>query len=185
MSQQMKGRLVLLVIMAVFALPALVAKTVLSNHWYQSGVTNKGVLIEPRITLSSLGLELPEQKKRWRVGYVVPSQCEELCQQHIHMLMQSHTALGKEQARVEPVLIVDSNSDIQSIEQLADNSKNVEIMTVNQAFLTAIENSEIVIVDPLGQLVMRYPKSDSSELVVQSKSVLADLRKLLKLSRVG
>ena len=56
MNSKTKGRLMLLAIVLFFALPAVVAKTVLTNHWYQSGVTNKGVLIEPRITRNSLGL---------------------------------------------------------------------------------------------------------------------------------
>jgi len=180
MSSQTKGRLILVAIILMFAVPALIAKTVLTHHWYQSGVTNKGILVEPRVTLSSLGLDTSDQSKRWRVGYVVPDKCEKLCQQHIHLLVQSHTALGKEQERVMPVLLVGDTSDIPSLEQLA-----VELMPINQAFISVIESSEIVILDPLGQLVMHYPKSDSSQLVVQSKSVLADLRKLLKLSRVG
>ncbi len=180
MSSQAKGRLILVAIILMFAFPAVIAKTVLSNHWYQSGVTNKGILVEPRVTLDSLGLEVSERDKLWRVGYVVPAKCGTLCQQHIHMLVQSHTALGKEQGRVTPVLLIDDNSEVPNVEQLA-----VEIMAINQAFISTIQGSEIVILDPLGQLVMHYPRSDSSQLVAQSKSVLADLRKLLKLSRVG
>ncbi len=180
MSQQTKGRVILVAIILMFAFPAVIAKTVLTNHWYQSGVTNKGILVDPRITLSELGLNVSGQEKLWRVGYIVPEKCAELCQQHIHMLFQSHTALGKEQGRVLPVLLIDDRSDVGSVEDL-----DIELMPINQAFITAIESSEIVILDPLGQLVMHYPKSDSSQLVVQSKSVLGDLRKLLKLSRVG
>ncbi len=180
MNSKTKGRLILVAIVAFFALPTLMAKTVLTQRWYQPGVTNKGVLLEPRITMSSLGLDTSTQKRLWRVGYVVPPRCDVQCQQHIYMLMQSHTALGKEQGRVVPVLLIDSNSDISSVEQWA-----VEVLTVNHAFITAIESSEIVIVDPLGQLVMHYPKIEPSQLIIQSKSVLADLRKLLKLSRVG
>ncbi len=180
MSSQTKGRVILVAIVLMFAFPAVIAKTVLSNHWYQSGVTNKGILVEPRVTLNSLGIDTSAQSKLWRVGYVVPDKCDQLCQQHIHMLMQSHTALGKEQGRVAPVLLVNDTSDITTLAQ-----QDVEIMPINQAFISVIESSEIVILDPLGQLVMHYPKSDASQLVVQSKSVLADLRKLLKLSRVG
>jgi hypothetical protein len=59
-------------------------------------------------------------------------------------------------------------------------------MSVNDGFSQLVGQFEFVIVDPLGQLVMRYPKVKSeTELVSQSKGLLADLRKLLKLSRVG
>ncbi|MDW1502468.1 cytochrome oxidase biogenesis cluster protein, partial [Vibrio sp. YT-19(2023)] len=41
------------------------------------------------------------------------------------------------------------------------------------------------IVDPLGQLVMSDTAEPNEDLVKLSKVMLADLRKLLKLSRVG
>lgn len=180
MNSKTKGRLILLAIVLFFALPALIAKTVLTNHWYQSGVTNKGVLVEPRITLSSLGIAQQADDKLWKIGYLIPEQCDALCQRHVHMLMQSHIALGKEQGRVAPVLLIAEHSDIGAVQ-----SVELEKVSVNSAFIDAIDHSEVVILDPLGQLVMYYPKADESQLVVQSKSMLADLRKLLKLSRVG
>ena len=76
------------------------------------------------------------------------------------------------------------------VSELSDTSVlekgGFEAIKVNQAFHQVVSDFEYVIVDPLGQLVMRYPKVESQDdLVRQSKDVLADLRKLLKLSRVG
>ena len=57
---------------------------------------------------------------------------------------------------------------------------------VNDAFHNLISDFELVIVDPLGQLVMRCSMVErEGDLVNQSKDILTDLRKLLKLSRVG
>ncbi|AVV84383.1 hypothetical protein SPWS13_2638 [Shewanella putrefaciens] len=43
----------------------------------------------------------------------------------------------------------------------------------------------MIIVDPLGNLVLRYPQAHSKEAhLAQGKALIADLRKLLKLSRV-
>lgn len=176
-----RSRLKLLALILVFALPALLAKLVLSKHWYNSGVTNKGELIEPARNLQSLGLINPHQGTKWQLGYVLPKHCDSFCQQQIHYLQQSHIALGKYQQRVAPVVLVDKNSDPAMIAMLP-----IEMIKVNDSFTNVVSGFEYVIVDPLGQLVMRYPQVGSEkELVSQSKDLLADLRKLLKLSRVG
>ncbi|KJY84485.1 hypothetical protein TW81_02860 [Vibrio galatheae] len=176
-----RGRIIFIGLVVMFALPAIMAKTVLSQHWYQSGVTNQGELIEPFTTFDSLGLDNPFQQKQWQLGYVIPSDCDYFCQQQIYLLGQSYIALGKYQERVKPVLISIPQSD-----SAASGQANYAHMTANDGFSQVVDQYEFVIVDPLGQLVMRYPKVDSeAELVSQSKGLLADLRKLLKLSRVG
>lgn len=175
-----RGRVIFVGLVLMFALPAIIAKTILSQHWYQAGVTNKGELIEPMTSYSTLGVNNPYEKQQWQLGYVIPSDCTAFCQQQIHLLGQSHIALGKYQTRVAPVLLITSKSD-PNVESL-----DYHHVSVNQQFSGVVDEYEYVIVDPLGQLVMRYPKaSEESELVAQSKGLLADLRKLLKLSRVG
>ncbi|NVD08513.1 hypothetical protein FCU94_16840 [Vibrio sp. JPW-9-11-11] len=176
-----RGRLIFIALVLLFALPAVVAKTVLSQHWYQSGVTNKGVLIEPTLTLAALDIDSPLLHKQWQLAYVVPEQCDAFCQQQIHLLGQSHIALGKYQQRVQPVLITTPSSAKSS-----PNWGEFSELKVTPSFTRHVGQFEYVIVDPLGQLVMRYPKADSAaQLTAQSKGLLADLRKLLKLSRVG
>lgn len=181
MNRKWKGRLILLSLVFMFALPALLAKTVLVNHWYQSGVTNKGQLIEPSVSYQSLGLVNPLLNQSWQLAYVVPEQCDDFCHRQLYLLRQSHVALGKYQQRVTPVVLMTPHSDNRV---LGDYDFNP--IEVSQAFVEQISEFEVVIVDPLGTLVMRYPKvGNASELAVQSKDLLADLRKLLKLSRVG
>ncbi|EKO3535354.1 hypothetical protein K1L80_001927 [Vibrio fluvialis] len=180
MTSKNKGRLILIGIALFFALPALVAQAVLSNHWYQSGATNKGQLIEPRVTMSSLGVFNPLEQVSWQMGYVVPAHCDAECQQQIYLLAQSHTALGKEQGRVTPVLLVSEHSDMTAL-----GGSVLKQIPVNTLFMQHVEGGDVVIVDPLGQLVMRFAEPEASQQIAQSRNVLADLRKLLKLSRVG
>lgn len=176
-----RGRIIFIGLVVMFALPAIIAKTVLTQHWYQSGVTNKGELITPTATMASLGIDNPYQKSQWQLGYVIPQQCDEFCQQQVYLLGQSHTALGKYQQRVQPVLLITKHSAPIELEE----GRYTKIL-VNENFEQIVHPFEYVIVDPLGQLVMRYPRVESqTELVAQSKGLLADLRKLLKLSRVG
>ncbi|MCA0934084.1 cytochrome oxidase biogenesis cluster protein [Vibrio alginolyticus] len=176
-SNVTKGRLVLISLVCMFALPAIIAKLILSQGWYHSGVTNRGELIEPYTTLGQLGQVSPQAVHGWQLAYVVPEQCDTQCQQQLHLLKQSHIALGKYQERVVPVLWTSGTSDLVAMP--------MEKMEMNSSVEEKVEPGQVVIVDPLGQLVMSYTPKPDEDLVKLSKDMLADLRKLLKLSRVG
>lgn len=172
-----KGRIVLVSLICLFALPAIIAKVVLSQGWYETGVTNRGELVDPYITLEQLGQPSPLEEKGWQLAYVLPSECKEQCQQQIHLMQQSHIALGKYQERVVPV--------IWTSEEANDVDHSIVVMQMNDALSSRVKAGQVLIVDPLGQLVMSYTPEANEDLVRLSKDVLADLRKLLKLSRVG
>ncbi|EMH3446175.1 cytochrome oxidase biogenesis cluster protein [Vibrio harveyi] len=172
-----KGRIVLVSLICLFALPAIIAKVVLSQGWYETGVTNRGELVEPYITLEQLGQPSPLDEKGWQLAYVLPSKCKEQCQQQIHLMQQSHIALGKYQERVVPV--------IWTSEETNNVAQSIAVMQMNDSLSSRVKAGQMLIVDPLGQLVMSYTPEANEDLVRLSKDVLADLRKLLKLSRVG
>ncbi len=176
-SSVTKGRLVLISLVCLFALPAIIAKLTLSQGWYQSGATNRGKLIEPYTSLEQLGQISPQAIHGWQLAYVVPNECEAQCQQQLYLLKQSHIALGKYQERVVPVLWISDSSDSVSL--------LMKTMAMNASLEQTVEQGQVVIVDPLGQLVMSYTPKPNEDLVKLSKDMLADLRKLLKLSRVG
>ncbi|CCN73260.1 conserved hypothetical protein [Vibrio nigripulchritudo SFn118] len=175
-----RGRLILIALVALFAMPAIMAKLILEMNWYQPGVTNKGMLVEPESYLSDF--KMPgSQDKQWQLGYVLPAKCGSLCQQQLHLLQQSYVSLGKYQDRVQPTVYVTSESDTSVL-----NDYSFERVTSTRDFLAKFEQQEYIIVDPRGQLVMHYPKEINPDLLIQqSKGLIADFRKLLKLSRVG
>ena len=172
-----RGRIVLLSLIVLFALPASIAKVVLSQGWYETGVTNRGELVEPYTTFEQLGQTSPLSEKGWQLAYVLPSDCQEQCQQQLHLMQQSHIALGKYQERVVPVIWTSKPS--------ASASEKMIVMQMNDSLSEKVQAGQMLIVDPLGQLVMAYTPEANEDLVQLSKDVLADLRKLLKLSRVG
>lgn len=178
-SSQSKGRLRLLLLILTFAIPFIAAKVILTQHWYQSGVTNNGLLIEPRLTYQMIDIE-NNKPNTWHMGFLIPKQCDERCKQQIYLLSQSYKALGKDKPRVVPILYVAPDSDL----SVVDNT--ILTIMVNKKFTEYIHPSDYLLVDPLGQLVMKYPDSLSSiNLMDQHKAMLNDFRRLLKLSRVG
>ncbi|WP_299692171.1 hypothetical protein [uncultured Vibrio sp.] len=181
-KRRSQGRLILIGLVFIFALPAIIAKTVLEQNWYTSGVTNSGELVEPRVTLKDFGVTLPMAEESWLVGYIAPAECNSLCEQQLYYLKQSYLALGKSKERVTPVVFVSEGNSLAG----AFNKPDMPLLAGADQLSPEFASASIVIIDPLGQLVMEYKSvADPSQLVSQSKGMIHDLRKLLKLSRVG
>jgi alpha-acetolactate decarboxylase len=68
--------------------------------------------------------------------------------------------------------------------------KTIRIITadeqsVNQVFKD-VKTNGIFIVDTLNNIILRYPtQNDQQEAVLHSRDILSDMRKVLKLSRIG
>jgi hypothetical protein len=179
-SKKFKGRMLLIGLVLVFALPAILAKTILSNNWYQSGVTNYGNLVDPAVTFESLDIDNPLFQKSWQMGLVLPEECLSHCAEKLHLLRQTHIALGKNKERILPVVYVTAELSI-----IPTIMEEFIVVPVSEEFLSHVSEGDYLVVDPLGQLVMSYPNEQEITLAAQSKGLLSDLRKLLKLSRVG
>jgi hypothetical protein len=178
-SSVRRGRLTLLALIVFFALPFIIAKAILSNHWYQSGVTNHGSLVEPRVTFESLELVNPLQTKSWQLGFMLPEDCNDACINRLYIMGQTYLALGKYKERVTPVVYVMPD------QVLPELPESLSVVTVNAAFADVVPEQGYLIADTLGQLVMFFPPTSEDKQVQHSKGLLSDLRKLLKLSRVG
>ncbi|WP_133408441.1 hypothetical protein [Parashewanella tropica] len=179
-STKSASRKQLVLLTAVFALPIVAAQLFLSLDLYQGGSTNKGELLPSSLSYQSLNMTNPKPGK-WQMVYQLPAKCQQTCQQQLHLLQRSFIALGKEQDRVQPVVIVSKGSDTSALK-----SFNFVTLKTNSDASALLADQQIVTVDPLGKWVTRYElKTDPHEQVMQSKAMLNDLRKLLKLSRVG
>ena len=177
----------ILIFIAVFTLPVILAKLALEFHWFTEAATNRGELLEPALDMSELVTSSTPQK--WKMLYVLPAQCDASCNNAIYSLTQLHSALGKEQDRVEAVIVALENSDTQSLDKVADN-KHLRILkadqqSVNQVFKD-VKTNGIFIADTLNNIILRYPtQNDAQQAVLHSRDILSDMRKVLKLSRIG
>jgi hypothetical protein len=79
--------------------------------------------------------------------------------------------------------VVNNSSDTKILKQL---NIGFDQVNANQALATMLTEQRLVIVDPLGNLVMQYDNVIGHDAnIAQGKAMIADLRKMLKLSRVG
>jgi len=183
------GRLQLLLIAAVFAVPlALAAWMYYFDHSLvpESG-SNKGALLLP---IASLGDQLPQSQivtiapKQWLLLYLNNYACGDDCEQALLRLRQSRLMLGKDMQRVARVFLhgdsvpdtVLLNRQHAGLITMTDNDLAVLLEEKRPAELLA---GGCYLIDPLGNLVMYFPPN------LDPKEMVGDIKHLLKLSHIG
>lgn len=145
-------KVTMLLILGSSVLPIILAVVVYFGGFAPQGSIAKGELLNPVLTVDEWGGEADLFSGSWSILKTQTGVCDSACDQSMEPLRRVHDALGKEADRVQ---VIGLGSDKTSLEP------------------------GIWIVDPLGNLVMRY--APEAEL----KDLLKDLKKLLKVSRIG
>ena len=170
----------MLVIIGLACISPFVASFALYYWWTPpGGQVNYGTLIEARkFPVESLASEAARGK--WLLVTADPPQCEQRCQAKLYATRQSRTMTGKERDRVTRVwlLTADGTPDPALLAQHPD----IVVARVDPATVTALAAdvaNAIWIVDPLGNLILRYPAEPDI------KGLHKDLARLLFASRIG
>lgn len=188
MTEQNKSnnRRTMLLLLVAFVLPVVLAKFALEGDWFNKAATNKGELMQPPLDFSIIH---PEREKKWYLTYISDRPCDTQCELAVYSLNQIWVALGKEQDRVTTAVLFSDPNQIaiakKSVEMDILNFGAVEQADLERMFQNQAING-IFIVDALGNLILRYPlHEEKQQAVLKSRDILADMRKLLKLSRIG
>lgn len=177
----MKGKKALVLVIITFILPVLAAKVVLDMGWFNKGVTNNGELLSQEIRADWL-----DHNGQWRLVYILPKTCGAPCQHALFQLNQIPVGIGQERERVASILLLP-----QSKSQLAIKGENITKQLLSPEQLQAMlslpfVDQAIYLVDPLNNLILAYPIAREKDTqIAQSKGLFSDLRKLMKLSKVG
>ncbi len=156
------------------------------------------------------GIPISQLQKNWWLVYHMPTTCEQACEQRLLQLRQSIQTLGPEKNRVKPLIVITHHSDIKALniwsEQLTHIKKDFLIAQLITPPVTQLElqttqkNTEnffkgtqlnltdggLYIVDPMGFAMLYYsPVTDEADAISQAKSLIKDLKYLLKVSRIG
>jgi len=177
----------MLLLAAVFILPVILAKLALDNNWFNQAATNKGVLLTPPVDMS--GLQTSEQQPKWKLLYILPEVCDLECENALYSIAQVRSALGKESDRAEVVVIIHEKSNPTQLARLKE-IQNIRLLNTKLKSLLQVFNGEstdgIFIADTLDNVILRYPlQIDQQQAILHSRDILSDMRKVLKLSRIG
>lgn len=184
------GRIKLLLLLLVCAAPV-IASYVTFYVIRPTGGVNYGTLIAPARPLPDLALSrldgapfrLSELRGKWVLLTFDGGACDADCPEKLHKMRQLRTMQGKERERVERAwLITDAAPLATLLIREYDGTRMVRAgdPAVAREFPAANRLADhIYLVDPLGNLVLRYPKN------ADPMRMHKDLGRLLKYSRIG
>jgi hypothetical protein len=144
--------------------------------WRPAGKTNHGELIQPVRALPNAALF----GGKWALVYIGAGGCDAACRNALHVMRQTRLSLNNEMTRVNRVFL--ASRDCCDREFLQREHPGIAVVAAPGGapeFPATERANSLFIVDPLGNLVMRYDARENP------KGLLEDLRKLLKLSHIG
>ena len=175
----------LLALVALFFVP-IAASFILyyGVGWRPTGGTNHGELYSPARPLPVSAAPLAE--KKWSLLYAGDGACDENCRRSLVFARQTRLSLNQEMTRVNRVLLATTNCcdrDYLTREHpglaVFDAAGDSALAAVVTALPATDREHSLYIVDPLGNLVMRYDTRTNPH------GLLDDLKRLLKLSHIG
>jgi cytochrome oxidase Cu insertion factor (SCO1/SenC/PrrC family) len=192
-KQQKEGRWKLLAVLAVCAAPLLASYFTYYVIKPESR-TNYGELIDPRsypipqlgaTTLDTKPTGLEAYRGKWIMLQVNDADCQERCKTKLFQMRQLRLTQGKEMDRIERIWLITDNKPVETI--IMREYDGTRMLRVQPEALKAWLPTEpgttaadhIYMIDPLGNLMMRFPKD------ADPNKIKKDLSKLLKASSIG
>lgn len=209
----MKLRAALLILLLwIFLLPWLIARWVYHHpHLLFAQKTNQGKLIIPPVPITLFPIKnsagqfldhtLPHDKSKpptpktthskWMMLLFYPGHCDIICFKKLYYLRQIRIATGKNQERVERVILTYKPWHHASTQYIFERDfSGTQHWFVNQSIFEksflqkinlsyALSPGVIYLVDPLGYIMMAYQPNANPE------DILKDLQHLLMISQIG
>ena len=192
--QTRKSRLLLLLMLCLFMAPLAAAFWLYyGTGWRPASTTNHGELIQPARALPDVALRRIDGTAassallhgKWSLVVVGDGACDERCQIALNYARQTVLGLGRQQTRVQGVWLLTANccehSSVQreQHELLLLNASDSAAASLRQLFPETDRERMIFVIDPVGNLMMRYDTR------LEPKGLRLDLKQLLDLSQIG
>lgn len=176
-------------IVAIAAAP--VAASYLTYYfWPPARTVNYGELIEPRplpdprlVLADGTPFQLSRLRGRWVLVIVDSGRCDERCDRKLLYMRQLRLTQGKDMERVERAWLISDDAALRP-DALAPYPGTWLVRAGGAGLLeefpapgTAADH--IFVIDPLGNLMMRFPRDP------EPGRMIKDLSRLLKTSRIG
>jgi hypothetical protein len=187
-----RNRRPLLGLLALFAAPLAVSFWLYyGTGWRPTTTTNQGELISPAVALPVVPRPPATGpghgdtagslfNSRWSLVVLAPAACAAECQQALIYTRQTALSLGRLSARLQRVLLAPGNCcDSMEFARLHPDLIRVDGSALLGTFPADDREHMVFVVDPLGNLMMRY------DIRRDPKGLREDLKHLLDLSQIG
>ena len=190
-----RNQIKLLIIISIFIIPFVISYFLLdkygSNQEWQT--TNYGNFVNPALSINNIEIKSSidnisntnSLNGKWTLIQFSHQDCLKGCLETTYLLRQINTALGKDMNRVQRLFISDSKIPAKLLIKLeklypkllvVNGSTNALYNLLKNILKT---NTVVLLTDPIGNVILAYKKG------FEGKKLLKDLKKLLKLSRIG
>lgn len=165
----MSPRLKLGIVFLACAAPFVLGWAAYYFGWGAGSSGNYGELIPPRPVAGPLA----PLKGKWVLVTFDAAACNAACEKKLYIVRQVRRAQGKESDRIERLWVVTDGG----------KPRPELVAAIEGSHIAAAEldfrGDDIYLVDPLGNLMMRFPRDPDPSKVIK------DLQRLLKYSRFG
>jgi cytochrome oxidase Cu insertion factor (SCO1/SenC/PrrC family) len=168
------ARLKLVAVLLACASPFVLAWAAWHFKWGTGAAGNYGELIAPQPRSEAAFQEL---RGKWVLVTFDAAACDAYCERKLYFMRQVRTAQGKDQARIERMWVI-TDGGAPRPEVLAAFA-GTRIARLNPAGFPGDPADHVYLVDPLGNLMMRFPRDPDPS------KMLKDLQRLMKYSQVG
>ncbi len=158
------------------------------------GQINNSPLIDPPVTLEEFSnpkhgdvpITLADLKRKWTIVHIVNQRCNQDCETFLYNTRQVRLAVGRHANRISRVIMTEDPELIEWMRQ--DHPDAALIMAAENGIEDQLDSviktpengsGHALLIDPLGNVMMAIPND------LPPKLLLKDLKKLLKLSRIG
>jgi len=192
-KQRKRGRWMLWLVLLVCASP-MIASYFTYYVIKPEKRNNYGTLIDQRAhpipamattTLDGKPAALEQFKGKWIMLMAAPGACDEACHKQLFAMRQLRTMQGKEMERIERVWLITDREPLDTM-VIREYDGTHMLRADAQAIASWLPadpgtsvSDHIYMIDPLGHLMMRFPKDP------EPRKVHKDINKLLKASSVG
>ena len=192
-----RGRIQMLMLLLVCASPVIASYLTFYVFKPTGGATNYGALIDPQRPMPAVrvaneraeAVPLESLRGKWLLVTADGSACDEACAKKLFTIRQIRAGQGQDRERIVPVWLITDEGAVDERLSAAYNepyagvrflriAPDVARQWIPAAAGGRIEDT-IFLVDPLGNLMMRFPKDPDP------KKMSGDLKKLLRVSRIG
>lgn len=185
----LRSRLKLILMMLVILSPIVISSFLHRSNFRPDHTVNYGELLEVKPLqgeatnlMDNTIFRIRQLRDTWNLLIIDSGKCEEYCQEKLYTIRQVRLAQHVDKDKVQRVWLI--NDDIKPDQETIDKYEGTRLVLANGKDLLKefpTENKQedhIYVVDPMGNLMMRYPRN------ADPKKIVGDLKRLLKLSHL-